>query len=374
MITVMTICYVACVVVAFKVIKLKVNPTSVAVATVAGILMLGGIVIVWNQAAPMSGQMILRRRVLQVVPDVREYVSKVHVKPDQKVKKGDPLFEVLPDRYQDVVDEATAELAAAKSTVSSLKAAVTAGEAGVKESEANTAVAKAEVDTAVELQKASAGAAIARLKVEETQDGYNAALANDKLAKAKLKQTQFSLAAATHSVGVAEAALNTANFNLTRCSYVSPVDGQVVNWQIREGTPVARWRFTGAGTVQSFADNWILAVYPQNLLKNVKPGNPVEIAFKRRPGQIVIGKVAQVVEYTGEGQFAPSALLPSAADIGSQGYLVVKIYLDDEELAKELPLGAAGTTAIYTDFAKPFHIITKITVRIKAWMYQLLPV
>jgi multidrug resistance efflux pump len=159
-----------------------------------------------------------------------------------------------------------------------------------------------------------------------------------------------------------------------RCTFVSPVDGQVVNWQIREGTPVARWRFTGAGTVQSFADNWILAVYPQNLLKNVKPGNPVEIAFKRRPGQIATGKVAQVVEYTGEGQFAPSALLPSAADIGSQGYLVVKIYLDDEELAKELPLGAAGTTAIYTDFAKPFHIITKITVRIKAWMYQLLPV
>ncbi len=36
MITLMTICYVACVVVAFKVIKLKVNPTSVAVATVAG--------------------------------------------------------------------------------------------------------------------------------------------------------------------------------------------------------------------------------------------------------------------------------------------------------------------------------------------------
>ena len=200
-----------------------------------------------------------------------------------------------------------------------------------------------------------------------------AALADDKLAKAKLKQTQFSLAAAKSSVDVAEAALNTANFNLMRCTFVSPVDGQVVNWQIREGTPVARWRFTGAGTVQSFEDNAVLAIYPQNLLKNVKPGDPVEIAFKRRPRQIVSGKVKEVVEYTGEGQFAPGALLPSAADVGSQGYLAVLISLDDEQLAKELPLGAAGTTAIYTDFAQPFHIITKITVRIKAWMYQLLP-
>ena len=359
---------------AFKVIKIKVNPVSDrGIATLIGMFMLGGVVIVWKQAAPMSGQMILRRRVLQVVPDVREFVSKVHVKFDEKVKKGDPLFEVLPDRFQDAVDESTAELAAAKSTVSSVEAAVTAAEASVKESEANTAIAKAEVDTAIELQKQSAGAAIARLKVEETQDGYNAALADDKLVKAKLKQTQFSLAAAKNSVAVAEAALNTANFNLSRCTYVSPVDGQVVNWQIREGTPVARWRFTGAGTVQSFEDNAILAIYPQNLLNNVKPGNAVEIAFKRRPRQIVTGKVKEVIEYTGEGQFAPGAMLPSAADVGSQGYLAVMISIDDEELAKELPLGAAGTTAIYTDFAQPFHIITKITVRIKAWMYLLIP-
>ena len=68
---------------------------SVAVASFIGVIMLGGIVIVWKMAAPMSGQMILRRRVLQVVPDVREFVSKVHVKSDQKVKKGDPLFDIL---------------------------------------------------------------------------------------------------------------------------------------------------------------------------------------------------------------------------------------------------------------------------------------
>ena len=184
----------------------------------------------------------------------------------------------------------------------------------------------------------------------------------------------MALVAATQSVGVAQASLNTANFNLTRCTFVSPVDGQVVNWQIREGTPVARWRFTVAGTVQDFSDIAILAVYPQNLLTNVEPGNEVEIAFKSRPGQIATGKVHEIVEYTGEGQFTPNALLPSAADVGSQGYLVVKIHLNDEELARELPLGAAGTTAIYTDFAAPFHIITKITVRIKAWVYQLLPV
>jgi multidrug resistance efflux pump len=294
-------------------------------------------------------------------------VSKVHVKPDQKVKKGDPLFDILPDRFQDAVDQAKAQLTAAQATVSQLDAGVTVAAAAVKKSKADTAVAKAELDTALALQKASAGA-IAKLKVEETQQGYRAAQADDKVKEASLKQSQFSLASAKHSVDVAAASLKTATFNLERCTYTSPVDGQVVNWQIREGTPVARWRFSGAGTVQDFSDSWILAVFPQNLLKNVKPGNAVEIAFKRRPGQIVPGKVMEIVNYTGEGQLTPNAMIPVVADMGSQGFLVVRIHLDDQELAKQLPLGAAGTTAIYTDTGTPFHVITKITVRIKAWM------
>jgi multidrug resistance efflux pump len=131
MITVIMMGYLVCVVLAFSVIKLKVSPVSVAVSVFIGVVMLGGIVVVWNQAAPMTGQMILRRRVLQVVPDVREFVSKVHVKPDQKVSKGDPLFDILPDRFQDAVDEAKANLAAAITTVSQLEAAVTAAEAGL---------------------------------------------------------------------------------------------------------------------------------------------------------------------------------------------------------------------------------------------------
>jgi multidrug resistance efflux pump len=372
MITLLTIGYLVCVVVAFKVIKIKVNPVSVAIAAFLGVVMLGGVTIGWKQAAPMTGQMVLWRRVLQVVPDVREFVSKVHVKPDQKVKKGDLLFDIRPDRFQDAVDEAQAQLTAAKATVSQLEAGVTAAKAAVKKSEADTAASKAELDTALALQKLSVGA-IAKLKVEEARQGYRAAQADDKVKEASLKQTQFSLASTKHSVDVAQVSLKTAEFNLERCKYKSPVDGQVVNLQIREGTPVARWRFTGTGTVQDFSDTAILAVFPQNLLKNVKPGNEVEIAFKRRPGQIVTGKVDQIVNYTGEGQLTPSAMVPSAANIGSQGFLVVRIYLDDEELAKELPLGAAGNVAIYTDFGKPFHVITKITVRIKAWVYQLLP-
>ncbi len=96
----------------------------------------------------------------------------------------------------------------------------------------------------------------------------------------------------------------------------------------------------------------------------------VLLAFKVIKIKVTPGAVATAVAKlkVQEGQIPPEANLPIAANLGSKGYLAVKIEMDDAELAKELPLGAAGTTAIYTDFGGPFHIITLITVRIKAWM------
>jgi len=205
------------------------------------------------------------------------------------------------------------------------------------------------------------------LVFESTQAIYD----SSGLVKAELKQSNFSLAAAKHSIDVAQSALNTANFNREQCTYRSPVDGQVMNLQITEGTPVARWRFVSAGTVMDLSDTRIAAVFPQNLLKNVEVGNHAEIAFKSMPGQVVAGKVEAIIKYTGEGQFMPTGYLPEAASVGSKGFLIVRIRLDDEDLAKKLPLGAAGTTAIYTDVGTPFHVITKITVRIKGWMNYL---
>jgi hypothetical protein len=59
------------------------------------------------------------------------------------------------------------------------------------------------------------------------------------------------------------------------------------------------------------------------------------------------------------------------ATVGSKGFLAVRIILDDDTFASELPLGGAGMTAIYTKMGDPFHLITKIVVRIKSLLYNL---
>jgi multidrug resistance efflux pump len=370
MIILMTLAYLACVYTAFKVIKIEVKPFTVAVAAVIGVFMLGGIVTAWKLASPISGQMTLRRHVVQITPDVREFVSKVYVESNDLVEKGQPIFEMSTERFQDDYDQAAASLAAAEMIVLQSEAAVTKAKANIRKSDADTANAKVQIDTAKKTARSAAGA-VAKLRIAEAEEAYNAAQANSRAARATLRQTQSSLAAAKNEVDGARVAVHKTEFDLSETTYRSTVDGRVMNLQIREGTPVARWQFTTVGTIMDLSDTAIVVVYPQNLLKYVNSGDSVEIAFRRMPGTIAMGKVEAVVKYTGEGQFAATGILPVVATIGSKGFLVARIRLDDEDLAKKLPLGADGTTAIYTGFGKPFHIISKVVIRMKSFLFFL---
>jgi multidrug resistance efflux pump len=127
------------------------------------------------------------------------------------------------------------------------------------------------------------------------------------------------------------------------------------------------------GTFIDTTDTFIVASFPGEELIYIKPGQSVEMAFNTRPGQLFQGKVENILQATGEGQYAPSGKLPSAAAVGSKGFLAVKISLDDPEAGRELALGAAGTVAIYSDFGKPIHFMSKVGIRMKKWLYFLPP-
>ena len=372
MIVLITILYIACVLVAFKVVKIKVNPVSVAAAVLIGVFLLGGVVIGWKMAAPMTGQMTVHRKVVPLLSnqDSKELIKKIHVMADQPVKKGDVLYETdsTPNQYK--VDGLTAQLAVSRQNISELEAAIEVAAATVEKAQASEAFAKAQIDTSRAIQKENPGA-VAKLTVKVQQETYEAAQAAVEQAQATRRQAESALITAKEAIKSTEAQLSTAKLNLQQCVVRAPADGHIMNWQAVEGTMTTTVISSAQGTFMDMTETVVAAVFPQNLLNNVQPGDTVEIAFKSLPGEIARGKVDQVLEYTGEGQLEPSGVLPVAKDVDSEGYLVVRITLDDAELAKELPLGGAGTTAIYTGAGKPFHIITKIALRMKGWLYYL---
>ena len=132
-------------------------------------------------------------------------------------------------------------------------------------------------------------------------------------------------------------------------------------------------RAGASGTFVSTAETYVVAALPQNYLTNVEAGNEVEVVLDPYPGRLFRGRVENVIEATGEGQFAPSGQIPSAASVGSHGLLAVKIGLTGEAVPPTLPLGAGGTVAIYTNWGKPVHIISKVAIRMKKWLLYVVP-
>jgi len=212
--------YAAVVLTLFKLKLVKPRPYPIALVILAGLLMIGGVVVAWMQYAPMSSNLVTSQYVVQLVPyNVKGYVKKVFAKANEPLNKGDLLLEIDPTPYQNAVDQIDAQLKAAKANVKQARANLDAAHAGAKKaadavqqaqaalSQANGAVANAQANVAkwraahdlakteeamaVNLQKVGIGA-ISLLKVDE--------------AKAKAREQEAALQQAQAGVVQAEAA------------------------------------------------------------------------------------------------------------------------------------------------------------------------
>ena len=368
MIAAFIIIYSAAILIVFKVFKVKPRAVPIATAVSIGVVLIGAIVIGWQFSAPVSKSITVSRYVVQIVPEVTGTIKEIHAPPNQPLRKGDDLlFQVDPELFQYEVDQRTARLAAAEETVSELQAGVDEAASTLTRSEAELVLARAELDSALAIQAEEAGA-IAELRVITQQTKFEVAEAGIEQAKAALSEARFALASAKENLKSVEAELKAAQHDLEKCTVVAPADGFVTNWLVREGTRVSSLKFASVATFIDTTESFVLASYPQNRLKNVKAGDVVNVAFKSLPGRVETGTVDSVIAATGEGQFAPTGELPIAANVGSQGSLLVKINLDDTEMASQLPLGAAGAVTIYTDSGRPFQVISKVYIRMLCWL------
>ncbi|PQO30738.1 HlyD family secretion protein [Blastopirellula marina] len=370
MIILCAIFYVLTIWLVYAVLKIKPRPVNLGIFAAIGVIVIGGIVIFWQFSSPTSSQVVVSRYTVQIVPQVKGHISKIVAEANVPVKKGDVLFEIEKAPFQYALNETTASLGVAQKTVEQLRAGIKVAEANVSESQSKMEVAKADLDFKEDVNKRSPGT-VSALNLAELRAQYAASQAVVEKTKAALEESKLALEVADQQVRLAKANVDTAQFNLDQCTYTAPSDGFVTNWQAREGTMAITFAIAPVGTFIDTSQIDVVAVFGQNVLKNVEPGNKVEVALKNHPGQVFSGKVANIIEASGEGQFVTSGKLIDASSIHSSGKFAVKIELDDEALVKSLPMGTAGMVTIYTDSGKPFQIISKVTVRIKACMYYL---
>jgi multidrug resistance efflux pump len=167
--------------------------------------------------------------------------------------------------------------------------------------------------------------------------------------------------------------LDDARFNLAQCKMMAPSDGYVTNWQVQVGTMLVPMPLAPAGTFVNVSDTAVAAVFPQNWLSNVEPGDEVEMVLNPYPGRLFLGKVDYVIPATGGGQFTTSGTIPNAARIGSDGLYAVRINFSDDAVARKLSLGSGGSAVIYTQKGKATHVISKVAIRMKKWLLYVMP-
>jgi len=373
MIAMFVIVYVAMIWLVYVQLRIRPNPKNLAVFSVVGIVAVSAIVICWQYSAPTSQQLVATRYSIQIVPQVRGPITKIVAQPNQPLKKGqDVLFEIQRDTYEFAVNQNEAAVASAENAIKLNTAAIKVSDETIAQAKAQEEAAQAELSSKENANERSPGA-VSELELTELRAKLAAAEAGVRKSQAAKEQANASLDVAQEELKRAQAGLDQAKFDLAQCTVYAPADGFVTNWQVREGAMAVPLPLAPMGTFIDTSQVNLVGIFSQNVLKNVQPGNKVEIALKSYPGQIFSGEVDAVISATGEGQFTTSGQLESASQIHSDGKFAVKIKIDDADLMTQLPMGTTGMATIYTDQGKPFQVISTVTVRIKAWMYYLLP-
>ena len=264
------------------------------------LLLLVGLFIPMGWGAP-SGPVAVIRNSVQIIPSVAGEVVDVPVLANVPVKEGETLFSIDPTTYQAQVQGIEAQLKFAELRLSQF----------------------------TELQRRDTGRTF---DVQERES--------------EVQQLQ--------------AQLESAKWSLDRTTVKAPADGYVTNLALRKGA-----RVTGQSPVMAFIDTSeaiVGAEIPQIDARYIEVGQPVELTFKTFPGEVYPGKVEAVLQAIATGQAQPGGFAVAPSEVVAAPF-VVRIKLDDPELAKRLPAGSTGAAAIFTDRVKASHVIRQVLLR-----------
>jgi hypothetical protein len=201
MIAFLIIVYTGVVLVLFKVFHLKPTPYLIASMVLAGVLMIGGVVVWWTQSAPLTGQLVTTQYVVQLVPYVKGQVKAVYAEANRPMRKGDLLLEIDPAPYQYTVDQLEAQLKVSKANVEEAQAGAQAADANVAKGKDAVAQAQAALDQA-------------KAAVANAEAALNKAKAGDELAKTQ-EQIALNIQRADVAAISQQGALHAARLQLT---------------------------------------------------------------------------------------------------------------------------------------------------------------
>ena len=300
-----------------------------------------------------------------IIPKISGYITKVFVKDNQLVKKGDTLFTIDNSDFLVKIEEAKANLAAAESGFEVSKADNGSAVANIGVSESNVNSASGSIETAkIRLSRAKNDfdryknlyetrsitkqqfeqAEAAKLEAENQvkilidQQKASASLKNVAVSRTNVAAKQIGVASA--NISRAKAALDAAKLNLSYTIVTAAVDGQVSSIAIQEGQLVQ------PGQALFFVINnnetWVVANFKETQLNKMREGQKVILKMDAFPDTEFEGEITSFAPTTGSKM---SILPPDNATgnfIKTVQRLPVKISFTDKNDKSKIALLRSG--------------------------------
>lgn len=327
--------------------------------SIAGVLLLAALiggVVYWLQIRhyESTDDAFVAARSFSVASKVGGYVTDVPVTDNQHVNAGDLLARIDDRDYRIAVDQAAAQVAVAKANIENFQAQIDSQKEQI-------AQAKAQLDQAqAQLQFSQEEAARAQDLVEkgagtvqrqqQTRSDLQAQQANTQRAKTAvvaaelgIKTLQAQLEGAKAQLAESEAQADQARLNLQYTNVTAAQSGRVVKLSGAKGTFVA----AGQSLMMFVPDEvWVVANYKETQLKDMRPGQPVEIRVDAYPDRKLTGHVDSVQPGSGTA----FSLLPAENATGNYVKVVqrvpVKIVVDS--WPADLPVGPGMSVVPWT--------------------------
>ncbi|MBX9584243.1 MAG: HlyD family secretion protein [Gemmataceae bacterium] len=410
----------------FKKFKLiPVNTYTVCTAILVGAVILLLLYVMLSVFHPVSHDGRMYAPVVQITPQVRGIVVEVPVEANQPVKKGDVLFKIDPRPYQIEVDRLRASLAAKNSKFAQLAEQLAAAEAATKQARANLLVsestfdrqlretheraksqvqqidaqlqlAKAQYDRAKELVAKGGGSQMeydrTLSRFQSLEQELSQARTDERLAEEKLRSGSASLEATRQALAQAEAEerkvraefnvqvdgqnpevretmalLERARWDLDQTAVRAPTDGYVPQKLLRPGMMAVPMPLKPLMMFVVEERPTLVASFPQKVISDIKPGMHGEAVFKEYPGRSFPVTVRRVLSAIREGELDAGGQIATTTPEHAPGYVPVVFDYDEDVAGLNLPAGAQGSIAVYTDRVHALSILRKIVLRIKSW-------
>lgn len=264
----------------------------------------------------------IEKKMNPIIPRVSGYVSKVYIKDNDFVKKGDTLFTIDTRDFKLKIDEATANLAAAegnfevsKADIGGMLASVSVSDANVKSAVGNIETAKIKLGLATsdfnrynnlyknhsitkqqyEQALAAKQEAENQVRILIQQQKATAFQKSVVQAKSNVSDKQTDVAAA--NIKRAQALLETAKLNLSYTVITAAIDGQVSKIDIQPGQLVQ----PGQTLFYIINNNeaWVIANFKETQLNKMVTGQKVTLKVDAYPDYDFKGTITSFSPATG---------------------------------------------------------------------------